>query len=175
MIFFHEVIPEAELNAQKVEIDDDVDKVNENERSSIEDESNDDDEDDDACEDDTTEDCASDNFEGSDLAYVVLCEIFVNELKYKSICKRIHAYKKDSVRSESGEVEENNSAGWDIGMHPFVDDYHNYSTCVFKMKCLFEEGGRYSGDLDGWDPDWLKTYSNVYKRFCEAILLIVSD
>ena len=98
-----------------------------------------------------------------DLAYIVLCENFVNELKYRTIFESTHAYKKDShgepsqqivrsVKSESGEVD-----------------------MLFKKKCIFEEGGGYSGDLYGWDPDWLHTYSNMYKRFCEAILLIVSD
>ena len=70
-------------------------------------------------------------------------------------------------------------------MHQFGSDYHD--TCVFKAKCIFEEGGRYSGDFYGWDSNCLHTYSyqgkrrytfydaNRYKRFCEEVLLIVSD
>ena len=165
-----------------MEIDEDVDEVSV--RSSIEDHSSDDD------EVVTTEDCESHDIEESDLAFIVLCEIFVKELKYESIYERIHAYKKDSVKSESGKVENSRwSKGDIIGpfnmMHQFGSDYHD--TCVFKAKCIFEEGGQYSGDFYGLDSNWLHIYSNQgkrrytfydanrYKRFCEEVLLIVSD
>jgi len=186
-VFACEVIPVAKLDAQKVEIDEDVDEVSV--RSSIEDNSSDDDDDNDAYEVATTEDCDSDDIEGSDLAFIVLCEIFVKELKYESIYERIHAYKKDSVQSESGKVENSRWSKDIIGpfnrMHQFGSDHQD--TCVFKAKCIFEEGGRYSGDFYGWDSNWLHTYSNQgkrrytfcdsksLKRFCEEVLLIVSD
>ena len=47
--------------------------------------------------------------------------------------------------------------------------------CVFKEKCGFEEGGGYSQDLHGLDFDCLYINSNRIRKFCEEILLIVSD
>ena len=92
-------------------------------------------------------------------------------MSYRSIYDQIDAYRKDSVEAESGKLKD--SIAIEKKMGDFACGY--LRTCMFKAKCGFEEGGGYSQDLHGWDFDWLFIYSNRYRKFCEEILLIVSD
>ena len=82
-----------------------------------------------------------DDSEGSDLAYIVLCENYVRELRYGRIEDEFHGYQKDRAKIAIGR--------WDdvvkyYGRFP-MNSYEISS--VFKVNHGFEEGGRFLEDF----------------------------
>ena len=100
----------------------------------------------------TDDDTSSDVFE-SELASIVLCENFVNELKRGLIHDRIDGYHKESEFVICSVTS--------FTMEETMRRFHQ--RCVFKVNNGFEEGGRFVEDLLDINFADLYSYSKKYR------------
>ena len=100
----------------------------------------------------TDDDTSSDVFE-SELASIVLCENFVNELKRGLIHDRIDGYRKGSEFVICSVTS--------FTMEEAMRRFHQ--RCVFKVDYGFEEGGNFVEDLLDTNFDDLYSYSKKYR------------
>ena len=98
------------------------------------------------------DDTSNDIFE-SDLADIVLCENFINELKFGFIHDRIYGYGKESENIVC-------SIKTRFTLEEAVKRFHQ--PCVFKVEYGFEERGKFSEDLIDINFTDLYSYRKKY-------------